>query len=86
MGHLAFSIIDRLKRYHSYRMFEVNMDEYLDEEIECVKAAFDVICRDWDKKVNQQIPSLANLCSRPCSWQAMHKPHQPSSARRTPRN
>ncbi|KAH7101737.1 exocyst complex component Sec10-like protein [Auriculariales sp. MPI-PUGE-AT-0066] len=34
-----------------YKMFEVNMDEYLDEEIECIKVAFDAICRDWDKQL-----------------------------------
>ena len=34
-----------------YRMFEVNMDEYLDEEVECVKVAFDSICREWDRTV-----------------------------------
>ncbi|KAJ2925297.1 hypothetical protein H1R20_g11764, partial [Candolleomyces eurysporus] len=31
-----------------YRMFEVNMDEYLDEEAEVVKMAFDSICKGWD--------------------------------------
>lgn len=35
-----------------YRMFEPNMDEYLDEEIEFVKQAFDSICRAWDRKVS----------------------------------
>jgi recyclin-1 len=34
-----------------YRMFEINMDEYLDEEVEQIKIVFDGICRDWDKKV-----------------------------------
>lgn len=32
-------------------MFETNMDEYLDEEVESVKQAFDIICRGWDKEV-----------------------------------
>jgi recyclin-1 len=32
-------------------MFEINMDEYLDDEVEAVKVAFDAICREWDKKV-----------------------------------
>jgi hypothetical protein len=27
------------------------MDEYLDEEVEAVKHAFDVICKGWDRKV-----------------------------------
>ena len=33
----------------SYRMFEAHMDEYLDEEIEWAKRAFDGICKDWDQ-------------------------------------
>lgn len=33
-------------------MFEPNMDEYLDEEIEHVKQAFETICAEWDQKVS----------------------------------
>ncbi|KZT01591.1 uncharacterized protein LAESUDRAFT_763596 [Laetiporus sulphureus 93-53] len=42
-----------------YRMFEVNMDEYLDEEVEFVKQSFEKICRSWDDQVSQQsaVPS-----------------------------
>ncbi|TFK45675.1 hypothetical protein OE88DRAFT_1639530 [Heliocybe sulcata] len=36
-----------------YRMFETNMDEYLDEEIESLKYSFDAICRNWDKQTSQ---------------------------------
>lgn len=32
-------------------MFEPNMDEYLDEEIDSVQQAFDVINREWEHKV-----------------------------------
>ncbi|ORX40515.1 exocyst complex component Sec10-domain-containing protein [Kockovaella imperatae] len=31
-----------------YKMFEVNIDEYLDEETESVKRSLDSICRMWD--------------------------------------
>ncbi|KAA1472355.1 hypothetical protein DENSPDRAFT_778201 [Dentipellis sp. KUC8613] len=34
-----------------YRMFEPNMDEYLDEEVEAVKRTFEYISREWEKKV-----------------------------------
>lgn len=27
------------------------MDDYLDEEIECLKAQLDVICKNWHRKV-----------------------------------
>ena len=33
-------------------MFEENMDEYLDEEIESLRNALELICRGWDKKVS----------------------------------
>lgn len=32
-------------------MFEINMDEYLDEEVESVKQAFEVTCKAWDRQV-----------------------------------
>jgi hypothetical protein len=32
-------------------MFESNMDEYLDEELESANQALDMICGEWDKKV-----------------------------------
>ena len=34
-----------------YQMFEVHMDEYLDEEVETVKFALEGICKKWDKEV-----------------------------------
>lgn len=37
----------------SYRMFEENMDEYLDEEIESLRNALELICRGWDNKVSE---------------------------------
>jgi hypothetical protein len=32
-------------------MFEQNMDEYLDEELESLKQSFDSICKGWSKNV-----------------------------------
>ncbi|OSC99757.1 hypothetical protein PYCCODRAFT_1372367 [Trametes coccinea BRFM310] len=34
-----------------YRMFEPNMDEYLDEEVEFVKQSFEMTCRSWEKQL-----------------------------------
>ncbi|KAL1742582.1 exocyst complex component Sec10-like protein [Schizophyllum fasciatum] len=39
-----------------YQMFEINMDEYLDDEIESVKLAFDAICKDWNQQMAQAGP------------------------------
>lgn len=38
-----------------YQMFETNMDEYLDEEVESVKHAFDGICKGWDRGVRSHL-------------------------------
>ncbi|KAJ7695956.1 f-box protein pof6 [Mycena rosella] len=37
-----------------YQMFEINMDEYLDEEVESVKQAFEVTCKGWDRQMADQ--------------------------------
>ncbi|KAK2460734.1 hypothetical protein APHAL10511_007204 [Amanita phalloides] len=34
-----------------YRMFEVNMDEYLDEEVEVVKVTLAKICSSWERQL-----------------------------------
>jgi hypothetical protein len=34
-----------------FRMYEQHMDEYLDEEVEVAKIAFDQVCKDWEQKV-----------------------------------
>ena len=39
-----------------YRMFEPNMDEYLDEEIDSLKQTLGTTCRDWEKKVSSILP------------------------------
>ncbi|RDX42287.1 hypothetical protein OH76DRAFT_135417 [Lentinus brumalis] len=36
-----------------YRMFEPNMDEYLDEEVEYVKQSFEMTCRSWEKQLSE---------------------------------
>jgi recyclin-1 len=33
-------------------MFETNMDEYLDEEVESLKHVFETICTGWDREVS----------------------------------
>lgn len=35
-----------------FKMFEPNMDEYLDEEVEVLKQAFEMTCRTWEKQVS----------------------------------
>lgn len=36
-----------------YKMFEDNMDEYLDEEIESIRNSLELLCRQWEHKVSQ---------------------------------
>ncbi|PPQ73408.1 hypothetical protein CVT24_008502 [Panaeolus cyanescens] len=51
-----------------YQMFETNMDEYLDEEVESVKHAFDGICKGWDRGGN------ATSTSNQATFLASHNP------------
>ena len=48
-----------------YRMFEPNMDEYLDEEVENVKHCFEMTCRAWERTVSTNCmcrkPSIADI-------------------------
>lgn len=32
-------------------MFEDNMDEYLDEEVESIRNSLELLCRQWEHKV-----------------------------------
>lgn len=46
-------------------MFETNMDEYLDEEVEAVKLSFDVICKGWDQEVHfHPLPKVKKVDNR----------------------
>jgi recyclin-1 len=38
----------------SFRMFETNMDEYLDEEVDCIKQKLKAICRTWEQQLGRQ--------------------------------
>ncbi|KAF7297818.1 hypothetical protein MKEN_01405500 [Mycena kentingensis (nom. inval.)] len=55
-----------------YRMFEINMDEYLDEEVESVKQAFEVTCKTWDRQMADQ----ANAGSSSARFLSSHNPAQ----------
>ncbi|KIM77632.1 hypothetical protein PILCRDRAFT_615587 [Piloderma croceum F 1598] len=52
------SMVERTKAEDViYRMFEINMDEYLDEEVESLKQAFEKIIRTWSKSNNHPASS-----------------------------
>jgi len=59
-----------------YQMFEVNMDEYLDEEVEALKSAFEGACKEWDRGVCFRFSflHLTLLTHPPYRY---HHPHQP---------
>lgn len=50
---ILFELPPRSNEEVSYRMFEDNMDEYLDEEIETLRNTLELMCRGWDKKVGE---------------------------------
>ncbi|KAJ4002004.1 exocyst complex component Sec10-like protein [Lentinula boryana] len=47
-----------------FRMFEPNMDEYLDEEIEAIKPAFEVICKGWDRQASERHNNSSDASAR----------------------
>ncbi|KAJ8090381.1 F-box protein: endocytic membrane traffic, recycling ReCYcling 1 [Marasmius tenuissimus] len=56
-----------------YQMFEQNMDEYLDEEIETVKLALEKICKSFDKQMSKTAASSGQTQGR---FLASHNPAQ----------
>ena len=43
---------------YSYKMFEPNMDDYLDDEMDELKRAFEVICKEWERSVSITASSM----------------------------
>jgi recyclin-1 len=64
----------KTNKFTRYRMFETNMDEYLDEEVEFVKLRFDNICRAWSKTASHP----AKSSGRPSSGSGPPAPTQAS--------
>ncbi|KAG6897148.1 hypothetical protein C0992_003806, partial [Termitomyces sp. T32_za158] len=59
-----------------YQMFESNMDEYLDEEIESVKNILSTICKAWDLEIaTYALPSANGSASLSTSVET-HQYHQ----------
>lgn len=52
-----------------FRMFEPNMDEYLDEEVEWVKQCFELTSRGWDKQAGHcRIPMSSSTLTMTYSF------------------
>ncbi|KAJ4490293.1 exocyst complex component Sec10-like protein [Lentinula aciculospora] len=56
-----------------FRMFEPNMDEYLDEETEAVKPAFEGICKGWDRQASERHINSGDASAR---FLTSHNPSQ----------
>ena len=50
----------RISPSGSYRMFESNMDEYLDEETEWIKRILEGICTQWQEQVSRLLAMRTN--------------------------
>ncbi|KAI0640486.1 exocyst complex component Sec10-like protein [Trametes meyenii] len=60
-----------------YHMFEPNMDEYLDEEVEFVKQSFEMTCRSWEKQLSQhKLPANASPNTETARFLGSHNPAQ----------
>ncbi|KAI0759399.1 exocyst complex component Sec10-like protein [Trametes elegans] len=60
-----------------YRMFEPNMDEYLDEEVEFVKQSFEMTCRSWEKQLSEHaLPTDTTPNAETARFLGSHNPAQ----------
>ncbi|EIW53768.1 uncharacterized protein TRAVEDRAFT_52892 [Trametes versicolor FP-101664 SS1] len=64
-----------------YRMFEPNMDEYLDEEVEFVKQSFEMTCRAWEKTLSEH-RAVANASPNTETARFLGS-HNPAQVKRT---
>ncbi|TCD69786.1 F-box protein: endocytic membrane traffic, recycling ReCYcling 1 [Steccherinum ochraceum] len=58
-----------------FKMFESNMDEYLDEEVEVLKQAFEVTCRTWEKTLSDR-PAIPTSAPDQARFLGSHNPAQ----------
>ncbi|TFY70862.1 hypothetical protein EVG20_g2160 [Dentipellis fragilis] len=71
----ASSTVDRIQAEDVvYRMFEPNMDEYLDEEVEAVKRTFEHISREWEKKSPTTLPPADSMAMNQPSFLTSSSP------------
>ncbi|KAI5122031.1 hypothetical protein M0805_008021 [Coniferiporia weirii] len=59
-----------------YQMFEPNMDEYLDEEVESIKQSFEAINRDWERKSSTRTSSTTTNNASAARFLGSHNPAQ----------
>src|SRR5882762_1849211 len=62
-------------------MFEINMDEYLDEEVESLKQAFESIIRTWSKSNSNSPTSPTSSSSSPSNARFLGS-HNPALVKR----
>ncbi|KAG9104359.1 F-box protein: endocytic membrane traffic, recycling ReCYcling 1 [Ceratobasidium sp. 392] len=65
-----------------FRMYEEHMDEYLDEEIEVSKIAFDQICKDWERKLDAQTTRSITSATSPSTQARFLASHNPAQVKR----
>jgi len=74
-------------------MFEENMDEYLDEEIESLRNALELVCRGWDRKVSgfvstppdslrSKLPQISEQASSSADHARFLSSHNPAQVKR----
>ncbi|KAH8102307.1 exocyst complex component Sec10-like protein [Cristinia sonorae] len=65
-----------------FKMFESNMDEYLDEEVEVLKQAFEVTCRAWEKTLSDRPKLAVSAVPNPNQARFLGS-HNPAQVKRT---
>lgn len=46
-------------------MFELNIDDYLEDEMDELKCPFEFICKDWEQSISVTRPSMVRLSLQP---------------------
>ncbi|KAJ8519438.1 hypothetical protein ONZ45_g3641 [Pleurotus djamor] len=65
-----------------YQMFEQNMDEYLDEEVDSIKQSFEGICKTWEKGNTNNNISDASASDPSASQARFLGSHNPAQVKR----
>jgi len=61
--YLIDSIFTVSRLFSSFKMFEPHMDDYLDDELDEVKRAFEDICKEWERSLARLAGGEVSACS-----------------------
>lgn len=60
--YLRNSVFTMSRLFSSFKMFEPHMDDYLDDELDEVKRAFEDICKEWERSLARLAGGEVSAC------------------------